>query len=87
MNIKPIGKKKKKHEDHQIKGHEQSKHKKMKIDTNSRRTQKSSPKEHRNQNLGTRSQLRENQKPKVQKPQSKPTENQIAKMSPQTPNL
>ena len=23
MNIKPIGKKKKKHEDHQIKGHEQ----------------------------------------------------------------
>ena len=34
-----------------------------------------------------RSQLRENQKPKVQKPQSKPTENQIAKMSPQTPDL
>ena len=43
--------------------------------------------EHRNQNPGTRSQLRENQKPKVQKPQSKPTENQIAKMSPQTPDL
>ena len=31
-------KKKKKDEDHQIKGHEQSKHRKMKIDTNSRRT-------------------------------------------------
>ena len=42
--------------------------------------------EHRNQNPGTRSQLRENKKPKVQKPQSKPTENQIAKMSPQTPD-
>ena len=43
--------------------------------------------EHRNQNPGTRSQLRENQKPKVQKPKSKPTKNQIAKMSPQTPDL
>ena len=50
-----------------------SKRRKMKIDTNLRRTQKSSPKENRNQNPGTRSQLRENQKPKVQKPQSKPT--------------
>ena len=59
----------------------------MKIDTNPRKTQKSNPKEHRNQNLGTRSQLRENKKPKVQKPQSKHTENQIAKMSPQTPDL
>ena len=64
-----------------------SKHKKMKIDTNPKRTQKSSPKEHRNQNPGTRSQLRENRKAKVQKPQSKTTENQIAKMSPQTPDL
>ena len=64
-----------------------SKNRKMKIDINPRRTQKSSPKEHRNQNPGTRSQLRENQKPKVQKPQSKPIENQIAKMSPQTPDL
>ena len=64
-----------------------SKHRKMKIDTNLRRTQKSSPQEHRNQNPGTRSQLRENQKPKVQKPKSKPTKNQIAKMSPQTPDL
>ena len=59
----------------------------MKIDTNSRRTQKSNPKEHRNQNTSTRSQLRENKKPKVQKPQSKPTENQIAKMSSHTPDL
>ena len=64
-----------------------SKNRKMKIDINPRRTQKSSPKEHGNQNPGTRSKLRENKKPKVQKPQSKPTENQIAKMSSQTPNL
>ena len=59
----------------------------MKIDTNPRRTQKSSSEEHRNQNPGTRSQLRENKKPKVHKPQFKPTENQIAKMSSHTPDL